>query len=138
MATFPVLTSVTYVGRQYLARSLVGDVAFRITAFSVDDVGGTALGPLPPDLSVVTCPSGGGGMSYTGSVGTPTLTTNCITFPCQIPLSETGSSSNICLVGEVVSPTTEAGVTFPFAIGNFTQRTKLNTEVWDLTISVKF
>jgi len=139
MATFPVLTSVTYIGRQYLARSLVGDVAFKITAFSVDDMGGTISGPIPPDLTLITCPTGGGGLAYSGSVGTPSFTTtNCISFPCQIPLAEIGSASNICLVGQVTSPTVEAGTTFLFALGNFAQRTKINTEVWDLTVTIKF
>ena len=139
MATFPVLTSVTYIGRQYLARSLAGDVAFKIISFSVDDMGGTGVGPFPPDLTLVTCPTGGGGLAYTGSVGTPSFsTTNCVSFPCQLPLAETGQASNICLVGEVTSPTTEAGTLFLFALGNFAQRTKINTEVWDLTVTIKF
>lgn len=142
MATFEIYASVTYTGRQYMARSIVGDVAFQITNYSMGTAGSDASGfPLAPDLTLTTCPDSSimPATSTFTSVGYSAA--YCVEFNVLLDTTEgNGTSSNICLIGTITSSSNpvEVGQQFLYAVGNYGDKTKTVADIWDITVIVTF
>jgi hypothetical protein len=138
---FSVIAAVTDVGRQRIAQMLISGKSFVVNQFSVGDGGHDTLDPetaLTPDTSLVTCPSVIFGPESVDSAAL--VTAYCPQFTCILEESEAISAlSNICLIGEIIYPTTDPdyGTTFLFAIGNFPLKVKTGSDVFEFRVKVQ-
>jgi hypothetical protein len=141
---FSVIATVTDIGRQRLAQSIITGKAFQVDQFSVGSAGHDPLDPataLTPDPTATTCPSVVFGPE---PIDAATLVSQfCPEFTCRLePTEAVASLSNICLIGTIVwSPIAgdpDLGTTFLFAIGNFPLRVKTDTESAEFRVIVQF
>lgn len=142
MATFEINTAVTNIGKQYTARSIVNDVAFHITNYSIGTAGSDASGyPLVPDLTLTTCPDSSIMPETSTFTSISYSSTFCVEFNIHLDTTEgNGTSSNLCLIGQITESSNpiEIGTYFLYAIGNYGDKTKTVTDVWDITAIVTF
>jgi len=141
---FSVIATITDLGRQRLASSLITGKSFQIDQFSLGSGGHDPLDPstaLTPDPSVTACPSVVFGPE---PVDASTLISQfCPEFTCILAPNEgIAPLSNICLIGTIIySPLPgdpDVGTTFLFAIGNFPLRVKTDTESLEFRVTVQF
>lgn len=141
---FSVIASITDIGRQRLATSIMTGKSFQIDQFSVGGGGHDITDPstaLTPDPSVTSCPSVVFGPE---PVDAATLVSQfCPEFTCRLQPSEAiAPLSNICLLGTVIfSPLSgdpDVGTTFLFAVGNFPLRVKTDIETIEFRVTVQF
>jgi len=146
MASFEIYTSVTYIGRQYMARAAVADVKFDVANYGIGTAGSDASGnPLPPDLSLTVIPDSSIMAATSTFASRAYSSAYCLEFGINLPLgtgvlSGIGTSSNLGLIGTVLesSNPAEVGQQFLFALGNYGDKTKTATDVWDITAIVNF
>jgi hypothetical protein len=141
---FSVIATVTDIGRQKLASSVITGKSFQIDQFSVGSGGHDPLDPstaLTPDSTVTDCPSIVFGPE---PVDAATLVSEfCPEFTARLAPSEAiAALSNICLIGTIIySPLSgdpEVGTTFLFAVGNFPLRVKTDVETLEFRVTVQF
>jgi hypothetical protein len=142
MANFEIYTSVTYIGRQYMARAAVADVKIDVANYGMGTAGSDASGnPLPPDLSLTVIPAADI-MPITSTFASRAYSSSyCLEFNISLPAGDgLGTSSNLGLIGTVLesSNPAEVGQQFLFAIGNYGDKTKTSSDVWDITAIVNF
>jgi hypothetical protein len=140
---FTVISSITDVGRQRLASSLITGKSFQIDQFSVGSGGHDPLDPataLTPDPTLSACPSTVFGPE---PIDAATLISQfCPEFTCVLaPNEAVAALSNICLIGTIIySPLIgdpDVGSTFLFAIGNFPLRVKTDRESLTFRVTVQ-
>jgi len=138
---FSVIAAITDVGRQRLAQMLISGKSFVVNQFSVGSGGHDPLDPetaLTPDTSATNCPSVVFGPETIDS--SSLATSYCPQFTCILEESEAISAlSNICLLGEIIYPTTDPdyGTTFLFAIGNFPLKVKTGSDTFEFRVKVQ-
>ena len=141
---FSVVATVTDLGRQKLASSLITGKSFQIDQFSVGGGGHDPLDPstaLTPDPTVTACPDSVFGPE---PVDAATLISQfCPEFTARLAANEAiAPLSNICLIGTIIySPLAgdpDVGTTFLFAIGNFPLRVKTDIESLEFRVTVQF
>ncbi len=143
MATFDIYTTTTYIGRQYLARSIVNDISFEIKNYAMGDAGADGSGnAVPPDLSITSCPDDSitGGITPTGMI-TSFTPKYCVNFELRLdPGMATGTSSNLCIIGTVTASSNplEIGQNFLYSIGTYDQKTKAAGDAWVINALVSF
>ena len=142
--SFSVIATVTDIGRQKLASSLITGKSFQIDQFSVGGGGHDPLDPataLTPDPTVTACPDLVFGPE---PIDAATLVSQfCPEFTCRLEPSEAiAPLSNICLLGTFIfSPLEgdpEVGTSFLFALANFPLRVKTDVESLEFRITVQF
>jgi hypothetical protein len=141
---FSVIATVTDIGRQRLASSLITGKNFQIDQFTIGSGGHDPLDPstaLTPDPTATTAPAVVFGPE---PVDAATLVSQfCPEFTAILAPNEgVAPLSSICLIGTVVfSPLLgdpDIGSTFLFAIGNFPLRVKTDTESLEFRVTVQF
>lgn len=141
---FSVIATVTDIGRQKLASSVITGKSFQIDQFSVGSGGHDPLDPstaLTPDPAVISCPDSVFGPE---PVDAATLVSEfCPEITARLAPSEAISPlSNICLIATIIySPLvgdTEVGTTFLFAVGNFPLRVKTDVETLEFRVTIQF
>lgn len=141
---FSIIATVTDIGRQKLASSLITGKSFQIDQFSVGSGGHDPSDPsraLTPDPATISCPDIVFGPD---DVDAATLISQfCPEFTCRLnPNEAIAPLSNICLLGTIVySPIVDdpdVGTTFLFGIGNFPLRVKTDIESLEFRVIVQF
>ena len=141
---FSVIATVTDIGRQKLASSLITGKSFQIDQFSVGSGGHDPLDPstaLTPDPTATSCPDVVFGPE---PVDAAVLTAQfCPEFTCRLlPAEAVAPLSDICLLGTFVySPLVgdpDIGTSFLFALGNFPLRVKTDVEQLEFRVTVQF
>ena len=142
MASFEIYTSVTYIGRQYMARAAVADVKFDVANYGIGTAGSDASGnPLPPDLSLTVIPDSSIVAATSTFASRAYSAAYCLEFGINVPQPlGNGTSSNLGLIGTVLesSNPAEVGQQFLYALGNYGDKTKTIADIWDITAIVNF
>jgi hypothetical protein len=141
---FSVIASITDLGRQRLATSIMTGKSFQIDQFSVGQGGHDTSDPataLTPDPAATACPSVVFGPEPIDSASL--VSQFCPEFICRLDPDEAISPlSNICLLGTVIfSPIVgdpDVGTSFLFAVGNFPLRVKTDVESIEFRVAVQF
>lgn len=142
--SFSIIASITDLGRQRLASSLITGKSFQIDQFSVGAGGHDLSDPataLTPDPTATSCPDVVFGPE---PIDAATLISQyCPEFTCRLgPTEAIAPLSNICLLGTIIfSPLPgdpDVGTSFLFAIGNFPLRVKTDVEQLEFRVTVQF
>lgn len=141
---FSVIATVTDLGRQQLASSIITGKSFAIDQFSVGSGGHDVLDPsqaLTPDPTVTTCPSPVFGPEPVD--GSVLASQFCPEITCILaPNEAVAPLSNLCLIATFVySPIVgdpDVGTSFLFAVGNFPLRVKTDIEEIEFQVTIQF
>ncbi len=141
---FSVIATVTDIGRQKLASSLITGKSFQIDQFEVGSGGHEESDPstaLTPDPTATETPEKVFGPE---PIDAGTLISQfCPEFTCRLePAEGISPLSNIGLLGTIIfSPIAgdaELGTSFLFALGNFPLRVKTDSETLEFRVTVQF